>query len=58
MKKCAHDAMYFTDNLARINYEKCTACGDCADVCPTKAIRKCDMIYAVELPAPPVIKHH
>ncbi|HHT50161.1 MAG TPA: 4Fe-4S binding protein, partial [Eubacteriaceae bacterium] len=28
----------FKDNLAYINYEKCTNCMICAEKCPTKAI--------------------
>jgi RnfABCDGE-type electron transport complex B subunit len=58
VRKCEYGAMSFSDNLARIDYSKCNACGACADACPTKAIRKCDMIYSVELLPPPVIKHH
>ena len=44
-KKCPADAIHVVNNIARIDYDKCHACGICADACPTKAIRKCDMIY-------------
>lgn len=38
VKKCPHDAIRMDDNLAVIDYAKCTNCGICAAVCPTKAI--------------------
>ncbi len=38
-KKCQHDAIHVADNLARIDYDKCTRCGECAAVCPRKIIR-------------------
>ena len=38
VKACPFDAMEFSNNLARINYEKCTNCMLCAEKCPTKAI--------------------
>ncbi|NLW22427.1 MAG: RnfABCDGE type electron transport complex subunit B [Tissierellia bacterium] len=38
VKNCPVDAFTFEDNLAKINYEKCTNCGICAEKCPTKAI--------------------
>ncbi len=55
-KKCPVGAITVVDNLARIDYDKCTACGDCAAACPTKAIRKCDTIYNVKiLPSPSML---
>jgi len=39
VKKCPHDAIHMEDDLAVIDYTKCTNCGICAAVCPTKAIR-------------------
>ncbi|MFV0503094.1 MAG: RnfABCDGE type electron transport complex subunit B [Lachnospirales bacterium] len=38
VKACEYDAIYFENNLAKINYEKCTECGACEVKCPTKAI--------------------
>lgn len=46
-KKCEFGAIKVENNLARIDYSKCTGCGKCAEACPTKAIRKCDTIYEV-----------
>ncbi len=38
VKACEYDAITVEDNLASINYEKCTNCGKCAEVCPVKVI--------------------
>ncbi len=35
---CPHDAIKVEDNLAVIDYSKCTNCGECARVCPTHCI--------------------
>ena len=37
-KICIHDAIHIEDNLAVIDFEKCTGCGDCAEKCPRKLI--------------------
>lgn len=37
-KACEFDAVKVTNNLALIDYEKCTNCGACAQKCPTKII--------------------
>lgn len=37
---CPSDAIKVQDNLAQIDYSKCTSCGICAEVCPTKCIHK------------------
>ncbi len=37
-KVCEADAVHVVDNLARIDPEKCTACGKCFEACPTGAI--------------------
>lgn len=37
-KNCAFEAIKVTDNLAYIDYEKCTKCKVCETKCPTKAI--------------------
>jgi Na+-translocating ferredoxin:NAD+ oxidoreductase RNF subunit RnfB len=38
VKACEFDAVKVEDNLARIDYSKCTNCGKCAVKCPTKVI--------------------
>ena len=38
VKQCEHDAIEFDGTLARINPEKCTLCGKCAEKCPAKVI--------------------
>ena len=37
---CPHKAITVKDNLATIDYEKCTSCGICVENCPTKCIKK------------------
>lgn len=37
-KACKFDAIHVINNLARIDYDKCTNCMACVKVCPTKAI--------------------
>lgn len=37
---CPEDAIHVIDNLAIIDYNKCTSCGKCVDACPVKTIRK------------------
>lgn len=38
-KACEYDAIKVTDNLAYIDYSKCTNCGKCSAVCPVKVIQ-------------------
>ena len=38
VRQCEFGAMEFADNLARVNPEKCTLCGKCAEKCPAKVI--------------------
>ena len=38
VKSCEYDAIIVEDNLAYIDYSKCTNCGKCATVCPVKVI--------------------
>lgn len=40
VKACEFGAVAMIDNIARIDYSKCTGCGKCADKCPSKIIRK------------------
>ena len=37
-KACEHEAIKVENNVARIDYIKCTNCGKCAEVCPAKCI--------------------
>lgn len=38
VKNCPEGAITVTNNVASIDPEKCTNCGKCAEVCPTKCI--------------------
>ena len=38
-KQCEFDAIHMEDNLAVIDYEKCTNCGTCAEKCPVMVIQ-------------------
>jgi Na+-translocating ferredoxin:NAD+ oxidoreductase subunit B len=38
-KACKFDAIHVIDNLAVIDYHKCTSCQECVKVCPAKTIR-------------------
>ena len=38
VKTCKHDAIHVEDNLASIDYDKCTGCGECAEKCPRHLI--------------------
>lgn len=37
-RNCPHDAIHVVNNLAEIDYDKCTNCMICVEKCPTKAI--------------------
>ncbi len=37
-KVCKHDAIHIVENLAVIDFDNCTGCGDCAEKCPRKLI--------------------
>lgn len=37
-KNCEYDAISVVDNIAHIDYNKCTNCGVCAEKCPVKVI--------------------
>lgn len=39
-KACEYDAITVKDNIAHVDYDKCTQCGACVEKCPTKAIVK------------------
>lgn len=38
-RNCPHDAIHVINNLAEIDYDKCTNCMICVEKCPTKAIQ-------------------
>jgi len=38
VKACEFDAISVENNIAHIDYDKCTQCGACVEKCPTKAI--------------------
>lgn len=38
-KQCENDAIHMVDNVAVIDYDKCTGCGKCAEKCPRNVIR-------------------
>ena len=39
VRECPDGAIVIEDNLAKIDYEKCTDCGHCAEICVTKCIQ-------------------
>jgi len=38
-KACKFDAIHVIDNVAVIDYNKCTSCQECVKVCPMKTIQ-------------------
>jgi len=38
VRSCSYDAIYITDGLATVDYEKCVGCGACSKVCPRSII--------------------
>ena len=38
-KNCENNAVVVENNIAKIDYDKCTNCGACAKKCPSKIIR-------------------
>jgi len=40
MRECPEKAITVENNLAKIDYEKCTDCGHCAETCPTKCVHE------------------
>ena len=39
VRECKSEAITINDNLANIDYDKCTNCGKCTEVCPVKCIK-------------------
>ncbi|WP_346855901.1 glycyl-radical enzyme activating protein [uncultured Draconibacterium sp.] len=48
VKVCPEDALTLTPKGIVTDYEACTLCGICADVCPTKAIEMSGRMYEVD----------
>lgn len=46
-KGCEFGAITVENNVARIDYSKCTNCGKCVEGCPTHAIGRCDGVVTV-----------
>ena len=44
-RECPHEAIKVVNNLAVIDYDKCTGCGHCAEVCPRQIIHP-QKVYA------------
>jgi Na+-translocating ferredoxin:NAD+ oxidoreductase RNF subunit RnfB len=42
-KNCPEDAITIEDNIAVVDYEKCTSCMACINKCPTKSIQYIDV---------------
>lgn len=38
-KNCPNDAIVFENNIAKIDYSKCSKCGTCVEKCPRKIIK-------------------
>lgn len=57
-KNCPNDAIHVVDNLAYIDYSKCTSCGICAQKCPRHLIAdaKLNTENDIELTVPVVTK--
>lgn len=47
-KVCEFGAITVENNLAHIDYSKCTSCGKCMEGCPTHAIQRCDGVITVK----------
>ena len=38
VKACAFDAIHIVDGVAKVDTDKCVACGKCVSTCPKKII--------------------
>ena len=47
-KNCEFDAIKIEHNLAKIDYDKCTNCGKCIEVCPVNTIHHCSGLTSVK----------
>jgi len=57
-KTCEHDAIHVIDNLARIDYTKCTSCSQCAPKCPRHLIRDARLNTEGEGKIPPSVSRY
>ncbi|MBN1772280.1 MAG: RnfABCDGE type electron transport complex subunit B [Deltaproteobacteria bacterium] len=53
VKACAFDAIQFDRNLARVDHDKCTACGACVGTCPQKVIEEVGLVGEAHAKAHP-----
>lgn len=53
VKECKFDAITITSFMAYIDFEKCTLCRKCVDVCPTNAIHEVN--FKPRKPRPPKV---
>ncbi len=44
-KVCPEGAITIKDNLAYVDYDKCTGCGICVDACPVKCLKHTDFFH-------------
>ena len=57
-KTCEHDAIHVVDNLAVIDYGKCTSCGMCVAKCPRHLIRDSRLNTEGEGSIPPAVSRY
>ncbi len=50
-KTCRFDAIHVNNNLAKIDYDKCTQCNECVEVCPKVTIENILMINKAKKPS-------
>jgi Fe-S-cluster-containing hydrogenase component 2 len=48
-RKIPRDAIMATYFIRETDFDKCTGCGECADICPVEAVRMEDDIPVVDL---------
>jgi len=48
VKECPSEAITVVNNLAEIDYAKCSGCGKCAEICVTKCIQQASFSRAIK----------